>query len=64
MRKLVLAGLVLLAFGTGPLPAVPGPANEALIARAAGVHPSVSEARCYLRKWCGPVKCHRRLWCR
>jgi hypothetical protein len=64
MRKLMLAGWVVLAFGAGPAAAAPGPAHELKLAQAAAMYSPTTEARCYLRKWCGPVKCHRRLWCR
>jgi hypothetical protein len=64
MRKFMLATTVALAFGwISPALASPGPASAAAIAEAAGLVSPAAQARCYFRRWCGPVKCHRRLWC-
>ena len=43
-------------------PAAPG--NPAAIERAASASSPVGKARCWIHRWCGPTKCHRRLWCR
>jgi hypothetical protein len=65
MRSFMLAATAALAFGwTGPSIAAPGPANAPAIRQAVGAGSPLTEARCWIHKWCGPVKCHRRLWCR
>ena len=65
MRKFMLAAAAALLFGwIGAQPASAGPADAAAIERAATAASPVATARCWFRRWCGPVKCHRRLWCR
>ena len=65
MRKFMLAVAAVLAFGwIGSSLASPGPANAVAISRAAATDSAMVEARCWFRRWCGPSKCHRRLWCR
>jgi len=65
MRSLMLAAIAALAFGwVGPPPASAGPANAPAIRQAVGAGSPAIEAWCRIRRWCGPVKCHRRLWCR
>ncbi len=65
MRSFMLAVIAAFAFGwAGPSLASPGPAGALAIARAAGASSPAIEAGCRIRRWCGPEKCHRRLWCR
>jgi len=64
MRKFMLAAAAVLAFGGISLAvASPSPATAVAIARAAWQTSPAAQARCYIRRWCGPTKCHRRLWC-
>jgi len=64
MRSLMLAAIAALAFGWVGPPASAGPANAPAIRQAVGAVSPATEAWCRIRRWCGPVKCHRRLWCR
>jgi hypothetical protein len=65
MRSFMLAAIAVFAFGwVAPSIAAPGPAGAQAIAQAAGAASATTEAGCRIRRWCGPEKCHRRLWCR
>jgi hypothetical protein len=65
MRTFMLAVPIVLAFGwAGPSLASPSPAGAQAIVQAARAASATTEAGCRIRRWCGPVKCHRRLWCR
>jgi hypothetical protein len=66
MKKIMLA-LAAAALGSGwagPALPAPGPAAAPPILRAAAAASPAIEVRCSFRRWCGPTKCHRRLWCR
>jgi len=60
LTALTSVGLILSGFSQ----ASAAPANLAAIERAASASSPVGEARCWIHRWCGPNKCHRRLWCR
>jgi hypothetical protein len=65
MRNYILAGIAALALGsTGPSLAAPGPVDAPAVRQIADVGAPVTRVGCSFRKWCGPTKCHRRLWCR
>jgi hypothetical protein len=65
MRIFMLAAIAVLTLGLiGPSAAALGPASAVAIGQAAGPGSPATSARCSIRRWCGPSKCHRRLWCR
>jgi hypothetical protein len=65
MRSFMLAAIAAFGFGwVDASLASLGPANALAIAQAAGADSPATEAGCRIRRWCGPEKCHRRLWCR
>jgi hypothetical protein len=63
--KIMLIAVGALVFGlAGPALASPAPANALAIGQAVGTISPATRARCSIKRWCGPTKCHRRLWCR
>ena len=63
LAAVTIVGLMLGGFSQGSA-APAAPASLAAIEHAARTSAPVSEARCWFHRWCGPDKCHRRLWCR
>jgi hypothetical protein len=65
MRTIALAALTAIGVGfVGVSGVSAAPVSAPAIEQAARAGSAVTKTRCWIHRWCGPQKCHRRFWCR